>query len=361
MCYDNFPTSEHRRQKKNIDMRLFKIKSLFLISLFILVTAALALPPEWPEDGIIVEPDMGRTPLIAALKDAKKSLQISAYKLEDDALIAELGDAVKRGVKVNVLVTRSIFKRPEEKGYSGTPAERLQEMGINVRESPAFYSQTHHKHIIVDNEYALVGTGNMAKGCFDETSERKAERDFWTTVTDKNQLKELGDVFIADFNGHKTDLKHALLVWSPDQARTPFLNFFASAKKSIWIYQQDIEDAVLAHALADAARKGIDVHLIMSPYPFSKTKDGNIPHQEMIRQAGGKVGLITHVICHAKVVLVDAETEFAKALVGSSNFYPPSLEENRELGIILSHPSAVAKISSVFKSDYAQANFNPRQ
>lgn len=342
-------------------MRFLKAKNWFCSVLLLLATATLALPPEWPEDGIVVEPDMGRAPLIAVMRDAQKSLQISAYKLEDEALIHELGEAVNRGIKVDVLVTRSIFARPEEKVFSGTPFERLEKMGINVHQSPEFYAQTHHKHIIVDDSYAIIGTGNMGTGSFDETPERKAERDFWTAVTDIHQLKELKDVFNADFNGQKTDLKNALLVWSPDQGRIPFLNFIRSAQKNIWIYQQDVEDPIIADALADAARQGIDVRLIMPPYPFSKTEDKNIPNQEMIRKAGGKVGLITHVICHAKVMLVDVDTESAKTLVGSANFYSPSLEKNRELGIVISQLPAIAKISSVFKGDWAQADFNPRQ
>lgn len=324
-------------------------------------TAVFALPPGWPEDGIIVEPDMGRAPLVAAFRDAKKSLKISAYKLTDEPIIIALGEVAKAGIAVDVLVTRGIFKRPGEVSSDETPFARLQEMGINVHQSPEFYAQAHHKMILVDDTYALIGTGNMGSGSFDDSKDRKAERDFWIPVTNSPQVDELKAVFKADFEGRRIDLKNSLLVWSPDQGRAPFTNLIKSAKRNIWVYQQDIEDPEIATALADAARNGIQVRLIMMPNPFNKPKDSNIPNQEMIRQAGGRVGLITHVVCHAKVMLVDVKTENAKMCLGSANFYPPSLEKNRELGIITSDQTAIDKIGSTFEADWHQADFTPRE
>lgn len=345
-------------------MSLFKTKKWFFCAILFFATAALAVPPGWPEDGIIVEPDMGRAPLISAFKDAKHSLKIAAYSLTDDELIAGLSDAVERGVKVEILVTNSIFKR--EKNYltteeMETPLNKLEKIGAIIKPSPDFYIQAHNKLIIIDGSYALIGTGNMNKDSFDGNASYKRVRDFWTTVTDINHLKELKEVFTADFTGEKTDLKNALLVWSPDQGRTPFLNLFDSAKKSIWVYQQSLEDKEIANGLAMAAKRGIDVRLMMTPYPFTKTEDENLPNQEMIRQAGGKVGLVTHLYAHAKLILVDVGTSSPKLWLGSTNFYSPSLENNRELGIIISSPSAIDKIGSVFNDDWVQADFNPRK
>lgn len=342
-------------------MQNLKIRILSFLVGILVYTTAFALPLEWPTDGVIVEPDMSRDPLIAAFQDAKKSLKISAYKLTDEPIIAALEEVAKKGISVDILVTRSIFKREGETKSDETPLDRLKKAGITVHQSPEFYAQTHHKMILVDDTYALIGTGNMGSGSFDESKDRKAERDFWITVTNPAQIAELKTVFKADFDGKRTDLKHSLLVWSPDQGRTPFTNLIGSAKKSIWVYQQDIEDPEIATALAKAAKNGIDVRLMMMPNPFNKPKDGNIPNQEMIRQAGGKVGLITHVVGHAKAMLIDVGTPQAKVYLGSANFYPPSLDKNRELGIVISEKPAINTISSVFEADWRQADFTPRE
>ena len=133
-----------------------------------------------------------------------------------------------------------------------------------------------------------------------------------------------------------------------------------NAQHSLWIYQQDITDKEIADAVVAAAQKKIDVRLIMPPYPFSEKKDYNIPNQEIIRKAGGQIGLITHWVSHAKVILVDVNTPNRKAYLGSANFYTPSLEKNRELGIVVNEREALAKLASVFEEDWKKADFKSR-
>lgn len=169
-------------------------------------------------------------------------------------------------------------------------------------------------------------------------------------------------VFSSDFNGRPIQIKKSpSLVWNPDHGRTPFLELIKSAKHTLWIYQQDIQDKEIALAIADSARKGVDVRIIMSPFPFSQKEDKNIPHQNMIREAGGKVGLITHRTTHAKLTLVDVGTPLARGCLGSANFYTKSLEENRELGIIISNSEALNTMRSIFEADWKKADFTPRK
>ncbi|HBW24721.1 MAG TPA: hypothetical protein DEF13_03600 [Holosporales bacterium] len=349
--------------ERRMSMRFLKTKLLPCFILLVLQTIGFAVPSDWPKDGIIVEPDMGRTPLLTAFDDAKSSLYVSAYKLTDKRLIEGLGNAAKRGVNVNVLVTRSIYTRLEETNPDETPIKRLQKMGIIVNISPEFFAQTHYKLVIIDGTYALIGTGNMCdEGSFDDFGDRAAERDFWTTVTDKEKVDELVTVFLADFTGKPIKIKESsYFVWNPDHGRAPILKFIRSAKCNLWIYQQDIQDRVIASAIADAARRKIDVRLIMSPFPFSPKKDNNIPHQNMIREAGGKVGMSTKWTIHAKTMLADVGTPDAKALLGSANFYPNSLEHNREVGMIISNPEAIKTMKTTFEEDWKMADFTPRK
>jgi len=347
-------------------MKIFKSLSFFIVLFF--STVSLALPSDWPKDGLIIQPQMKRDPLLNAFKEAKKSIRIAAYSLTDEELIAELAKAVKRGVVVEILVTNSVYKREAHAdhlsaGNIETPLEKLEKIGAIVKPSPDFYAQSHYKLIIIDGAYALIGTGNMNKDAFDGNLVYKGVRDFWFTVTKEKypqELKELQTVFQDDFKGKKTNLKDALLVWSPDQGREPFLKLIQSAKKNIFVYQQSLEDKEIVEALVHAARKGIDVRIMMTPFPFTKAEDENLPSQEKIRQAGGKIGLLTHLYVHAKVVVVDVGTPAARALVGSTNFYTPSLDKNRELGIITSDPAVVNKLTSTFEEDWPRADFTSR-
>ena len=51
---------------------------------------------------------------------------------------------------------------------------------------------------------------------------------------------------------------------------------------------------------------------------------------------------------HAKILVVDNK----EAFVGSENISAQSLDQNRELGIIVSDPSALNKIQTTFQYDW---------
>ena len=99
----------------------------------------------------------------------------------------------------------------------------------------------------------------------------------------------------------------------------------------------------------------------MMPYPFDKDKkkDNNISHQNELIQAGGHVGLFTEFYGHAKAMLIDGrDLNKARLYVGSTNFYTPSLDENRELGIIVSDHKAVSDFSHVYEQDWSKSQKN---
>ena len=58
---------------------------------------------------------------------------------------------------------------------------------------------------------------------------------------------------------------------------------------------------------------------------------------------------------HAKLILVDG----ARACVGSENFSPTSLDANRELGIVLADPAAIATLSAAFEHDWSTGTALP--
>jgi phosphatidylserine/phosphatidylglycerophosphate/cardiolipin synthase-like enzyme len=60
---------------------------------------------------------------------------------------------------------------------------------------------------------------------------------------------------------------------------------------------------------------------------------------------------------HAKMVLADGERGF----VGSQNFTQTSLDENREIGIVLSEPALLKRLDATFERDAAAANSPPAE
>lgn len=314
-----------------------------------------ALPVDWPQSGVIVLPDAGRTPLLKAIQDAKDSLQVAAYKLTDDTVVGALVEAAQRGVHIEILLTKNMYRHERQVDQSQTRTAQFERVGIKVYEAPEYFEQLHYKMLVVDKNYALVSTGNWDAESFDGHTTEKPARDFMVTLTEDNAIKELLDFFYKDVRREPTSSTRTHFIWSPDAGRKPFVTLIASAKKSLWIYQQDIQDSTLVNAMADAARRGIEVRLLMMPYPFDKSKDDNLPHQRHLKDMGAQVRLMTHFYGHAKVMILDAGEESEKIYVGSANFYPQSLEKNRELGVVLENADAVECLKTVFLRDWHMA------
>ncbi|MBA4749476.1 MAG: hypothetical protein H2057_02530 [Alphaproteobacteria bacterium] len=314
-----------------------------------------ALPRDWPQSGVIVLPDAGRMPLLKAIQDAKENLQVAAYKLTDDTVVGALREAAQRGVCVEILLTKNMYRHDRQVDQSQTRKAQFERVGIKVYEAPEDFDQLHYKMLVVDKKYALVGTGNWDTESFDGHTTEKPARDFMVTLTEESAIKELLYVFYKDARREPTSLTGTRFIWSPDAGREPFVALVASAKKSLWIYQQDIQDRMLVGAMAEAVRRGIEVRLLMMPFPFSKSRDDNIPHQRHLKAMGAQVRLMTHLYGHAKVMILDAGEESEKIYVGSANFYPQSLEKNRELGVVLADSDAVECIKTVFLRDWHMA------
>jgi len=303
-------------------------------------------PYGWDKNTVFVLPEDGRTPIVTAIQAAKKTLHMAAYRLSDPQILQALEGARKKGVQIKLLIQPTLSQH--EKSHAENAMEKLKSLGIEIYTLSTRFSQAHYKLILVDETWGILGTGNLDTESFDGEGDTPACRDFFVPVLHPVLVREALRVFNADIQDHRIVPHPRKLIWGPDYQRSTFLKMINSAKKSIHIYQQDIQDKGILEALAGAARAGVDVKIIMMPFPFSKTVDNNIPNQTLITQAGGKVALNTKYYIHAKVMIVDERDMY----IGSCNFYPESLDRARELGIIIQSPKAIHKVLEIFNEDW---------
>lgn len=96
--------------------------------------------------------------------------------------------------------------------------------------------------------------------------------------------------------------------------------------------------------------KGVKVELLMMPYPSGYDKDPNILHQDRLQELGADVRLILDRYGHARAIIVDDES----ALIGTAQLSPPSLDENREVSLII-RGDVVTQLINQFQKDQAGA------
>jgi phosphatidylserine/phosphatidylglycerophosphate/cardiolipin synthase-like enzyme len=92
---------------------------------------------------------------------------------------------------------------------------------------------------------------------------------------------------------------------------------------------------------------GADVKIIIADP--QNVKDNEVAIKELKRY-GIDIKYITSPYIHAKVIVVDRKYAF----VGSENLSTNSLDNNREVGIILSSPEIIDKLREVFFWDFAK-------
>ena len=79
--------------------------------------------------------------------------------------------------------------------------------------------------------------------------------------------------------------------------------------------------------------------------------DSNSQGIGTIKQGGVQVKEDPRLSIHTKIIVVDGQ----KAFVGSENISTPSLDQNRELGIIVSDSGVLQTLQQTFQQDWGDS------
>jgi cardiolipin synthase A/B len=130
-------------------------------------------------------------------------------------------------------------------------------------------------------------------------------------------------------------------------ARAELTVLIASARRSLHVEDEEMYDTASEDALIAAARRGVEVDVMLPP-PSGSSGNGDAAR---LLAGGVHVRYLDAPYMHAKLLVADGTLMF----VGSENFSSRSLDENREVGIVIADPQAVATIGTVYAQDWALA------
>ena len=303
-------------------------KFLSFLFLFLFTTFSFA-------DELIIEPDAGRAPLLSAINNAKSSVALVMYGLTDQQFTDALIAAKNKGKTVQILLEPTPYKAEDENKRA---IQQLQAHDINLHWPDKTFRLVHQKTFLFDQQYAIVMTFNLTHSSFTR------ERNFALLIRDPAEVKEISRVFNADFNHQTISVDDPHLVYSPDQSRSKILALIRKAKSDIKIYAQDISDYQIIGALANAARSGIHVEILLSS-DERKFRSGKLNY---LRKAGVVIHNNQHFYIHAKVMIIDHQY----MLLGSINFTKSSLEDNRELSVITEDGQVINQLLQTFERDW---------
>ena len=273
---------------------------------------------------LIVEPEDGVAPLIAAVKKARRSIEIAIFRFDRSDLEAALREAASRGVRVTALVAST--SRGDEKNLRELEM-RFLDAGITVARSGADLMRYHGKIMIVDRSVLHLLSFNYTHMDIDHS------RGFGIVTKNASWVQEAVTLLESDSARRPYAAGPDSFVVSPANSRKVLGNFLRRARRQLLIYDPKISDKEMIRILQDRAKAGVEIHVIGGVHAGT-----NLP-----------VGKLSRMRLHTRAIIRDRH----QAFVGSQSLRPVELDSRREVGLIIREPSIVKKMIDIFEADWA--------
>jgi phosphatidylserine/phosphatidylglycerophosphate/cardiolipin synthase-like enzyme len=287
---------------------------------------------------LMVMPSDGTRPITGPIRAAKHTIDLTTYLLTNHTIIHDLEYAHANGVQVRVILEHHPYGGGGSSSSNQSAYDQLYAADIPVRWSNPAYRLTHEKTMIVDGTTAYILTLNYTKSAF------KSNREFGVADTNAADVREAEAIFNADWNDQPYTPLDPNLFLSPVNSRAHTLALIARARKSIEVYAEEVQDVEVEQALVHAAQRGVQVRLITNAGDSTNAKGVNL-----LQSGGVDVHEIKKPYIHAKAIIVDDRWAF----IGSENISTSSLDDNRELGVLVNDQDSLARLTSTFEQDWA--------
>ena len=301
---------------------------------------------------VFVEPNAGEAPIVDAIGSAKRSVWLEMYLLSDRNAIRALEEAANRGLDVRVML------EPHPYGASSPQRtmDELQAAGIKVETTNTAFALTHEKGMIIDSNTAFIMTSNFTRsalGGYGSSSKYSdaTNREYDIIDTNSQDVQAVTAIFNADWNCGTAQFNDSNLVVSPINSHDDFTTFINSAQHTLIIEAEEMQDSGIEQAIISAARRGVQVEVIL-PASSSSSGDSNGQGIQAIQQGGAQVREDPRLYMHAKMMVADGQ----KAFVGSENISSQSLDQNRELGILISDSGVINTLQQTFQQDWGDSH-----
>jgi phosphatidylserine/phosphatidylglycerophosphate/cardiolipin synthase-like enzyme len=272
---------------------------------------------------LIVEPDHGMPPIVNAIKQARKSIDLLIFRLDRAEIARALCAAVNRGVVVRALTAHT--NRGGEKSLRKLELQLL-EGGCTVSRTADDLVRYHGKMMIVDGRILHVYGFNFT------ALDIGKSRSFGVITKNRRLVLEAAKLFEADFNRQPYSPGYERLIVSPENARDRLAAYLRGARRQLLIYDPQLTDDAMLQILMARVKAGVDVRIF-----------GKVEAKWDLR--GEKPGRRVHV----RAIIRDG----SRAFIGSQSLRKLELEKRREVGVIVDDQKVVRQMISVFEEDWA--------
>lgn len=337
-----------------------------------------------------------------AIRSAQQSVWLEVYLLTHSNVINALLQAATpdpvSGQKKDVRVI--LEPRAYTAGAAVSYQQVVQELtagGVQVQKNAThlgYGGETHAKLMLIDGQVAYIMTANLTSyslgSMLRQTPQKAANREYMLIDTDPQRIAVLTAIFAADWDANMPRFDHMLLqssalVISPSfggskknvvgNALSVLQQLIQSAQATIQIEMEEIHEnpsyLIIEQALIQAATPStqnpsaqpVGVQLILPEPPF-QGKATTQQDVDTLTGGGVQIRFLANPIMHAKLILVDVNVVNGQvvggiAFVGSQNLSTNGMQNNREIGILISDPVVLYQLWQTFQQDWGNAQQQP--
>lgn len=281
---------------------------------------------------LIIEPDAGVAPIVSAIKQANKTIDVLIFRLDRFEIARALEEAVVRGVHVRALTAHQ--------NRGGTKSLRKLEMellagGVTVSRTADDLVRYHGKMMIIDGRILHVYGFNFT------ALDIAKSRSFGLVTKNRKLVSEATKLFEADFNRQPYRPGNDRFIVSPENARERLAAFIKGARKQLLIYDPKVSDDAMLRLITDKIADGVDVRVIGKVESKWDVPSAKYPGKRL----------------HVRAIIRDGE----RAFMGSQSLRRLELEKRREVGIVTTDESVVREMINVFERDWALTEAGRKQ
>lgn len=274
---------------------------------------------------LIVQPDAGIAPIVTAIKQARKSVDVLIFRLDRPEIARALEAAVARGVRVRALTAHQ--NRRGTKGLRKLEMHLL-EGGVTVSRTADDLVRYHAKMMIIDSRLLHLYGFNFT------LLDMEKSRSFGIITKNKKLVNEAMKLFEADFERQPYTPGYDRFVVSPENARERLAAFIKGARKQLLIYDPQLCDDAMLRIITERIKAGVEVKIIGSVERKWNIGGEPFPGKRM----------------HVRAMVRDGQ----RAFVGSQSLRRLELENRREVGVVITDRVAVGQLQQFFELDWSK-------
>ncbi|GAB3784974.1 phospholipase D-like domain-containing protein [Nocardioides pacificus] len=314
--------------------------------------------------------------MLAAIESAQKRILFETYIWKGDEVgerfKAALAAAADRGVEVyciydafaNLVVSPRFKSFPSNMLVLPYPAYSAGWRFYNLRH----YGRDHRKILVVDGEVGFVGGYNVGSAYATEWRDthvritgpgvwdlERAFADFWNLhrrkrfrTSERPLLLETASHWEPQIRFHRNVPR----LWM-FPIRSMYLEAIHRATRNIWMtHAYFIPDQDFVDALKDAARRGVDVRLLIPLKSNHVVADWiSRGYFSQLLESGVRIFRFRDAMVHAKTSTIDGNW----STVGTANVDRLSLQGNYEINVEIIHEGMARTLEGIFETDLSNS------